>query len=241
MPFLLFFLLFLLIPVGNSYAQTGSFSNDSLRSYPVSLYKKATETSQNLYTGRRYYLYDSQSLQHQFLGDRTWYVGNVYFDGQQFDSIPMMYDINKQQLIIRDLEANFLILSSEFVNSFSFDHRFFRRLVAGVDLPASMETKFYQILYNGPSHFIVYRKKNRQEEIKDMQVIQYYEIKDDYYVKKGNDYWLVSSKKSLYSLFPTYKKELRKYVRQQKLDFSSTTREQSMIELIKYYDEIAVR
>jgi hypothetical protein len=163
----------------------------------------------------------------------------VHFDGQPFDSVPIMYDIYKQQLIIKDLEANFLILSNDRVSSFSVGEWNFRKLLVDVDLPSYMDSGFYQLLYNGQIKYIVYRKKSRQEQVRDMKIIPYYENKDRYYVQKEGEYWPIDSKKSLYALFPTYKKALKKFVRQNKLKFSKDIKENSMIELIRYYDEIS--
>ncbi len=220
------------------FAQQVSVKGAAIPEYPYNIYKEATRTSQNLYNGRRYFLYDPLSEEHQFYIDRKWITGSVFFDGQQFDSVALLYDIHKEEVVLKDLHNNFMLLPVERVKSFDINQHHFERLISGDDIPSYMKTGFYDVLYNGNSRVMVHRKKDRQEKIADMKIIPIYEIKDSYYIFRHNTYWSVRTKKSVLTLFPGYEREMKRGLRKQKIRYRKN-RELAITEMVKHYDEIS--
>lgn len=216
----------------------GAAPNDSetIR-FPVSLYKTATVQSQNLYNGRLYYLYDAKMEEHQFYGDRKWRKGVVYYDGQKFDSILMIYDIVKDELIIKHFNGDHLLLQSEKVSYFQKEGHYFRRMVSGKDINPQMRTAFYDILYEGNLQAMVRRKKQRQEKIVDKQVISFFPVKDAYYIRKNDVYYPVHSKRSVLRLFPDHKRVLRKALRDEQIVFRRN-RDQGILTVVSTYDSL---
>ncbi|WAC11692.1 hypothetical protein [Dyadobacter pollutisoli] len=224
----------------NSFAQTAKLNASAKEAapYPVSLYKAATAQSQNLYNGRQYYVYDARGEEHQFLNQRKWHNGVVLYDNQQFDSIPMLYDLFHDELVIKHFNGDHLLLQSEKVDFFMLDDHNFERLEAGKDINEQMRTGFYDILYNGTSRTIVRRVKQRQEKIVDKMVIALYPQKNFFYIRKNDRYNAVHSKKSVFNLFSEHKKELRKVLRDQKIKFRKN-REIAIVQMVATYDELA--
>lgn len=209
-----------------------------IAAFPIAQYKKATEISQNLYNGRQYYLYDSRAEEHQFFIERKWRKGVVRYDGQQFDSIPMMYDIVKDELVIKHFNGDHLLLQSENVEFFWIDQHNFQRLESGKDVDDQMRTGFYDILYDGKTRTIMRRTKQRQEKIVDKTVTPLFPPKDFFYILKDGRYHSVHSKKSVFTLFPEYKKELRRVLREPKIRFRKQ-REIAITRIVARYDELA--
>jgi hypothetical protein len=187
--------------------------------YPVSLYKEATQHSQNLYNGRVYFMYDSRMEEHQFFDNRKWYKGTVMFEGQRFDSIPMLYDIVKDELVIRHMNGEGIILPAEQVQYFQTNNQAFRWFESGKGIEPQMRTGFYNVFYDGPSQLLIRRIKFRQEKIVDKKVITNFNEKDFYYIRKNNHYIPVRSKKSVLNLFSEYKRELRKALREGGIEY----------------------
>ena len=206
--------------------------------FPISIYKQATLISQNLYNGRLYYVYDPRNDEHQFFGDRKWQKGVVFYDGQRFDSIPMVYDIVRDELMIRHFNGDHLLLQSEKVDYFLKDGHIFERLEAGTEINAQMRTGFYDILYPGTSKALVRRNKQRQEKIVEKRVIALFPEKDFYYIKKGDRYYSVRSKRSVLNLFPDKKKELKKALRDEKIKFKKM-RDVAITKVVVTYDSLA--
>lgn len=226
---------------GKTYAQGALAEASSARevaAYPVSLYKNATSISQNLYNGRQYYVYDARMDEHQFFEQRRWLNGMVRYDGQQFDSIPMLYDIFRDELVIRHFNGDHVLLQTVKVDSFTIENHHFARLESGKDINPQMRSGFYDILYNGKSRTIVRRTKSRQEKIVDKKVIAYYPEKNFYYVWKDGRYNGVNSRKSALALFPEHKRELRRVLRENKIKFRKN-REMAITRMVATYDALA--
>ena len=204
----------------------------------VAAYKEATSQSQNLYNGRQYYVYDNRSEEHQFYEFRKWHNGVLVYDDQRFDSIPMLYDIFKDELIIKHFNGDHLLLQSEKIDYFYVDNHTFVRQEAGKDINPQMRTGFYDLIYNGKSRTIVRRIKQRQEKIVDKRVIALFPQKNTYYVKKGDQYYNVSSKKSAFNLFPEYKRELRKVLKDERIKFRKN-KEVAIVKMVEAYDKLA--
>jgi uncharacterized membrane protein len=224
-----------------SYGQGASSAASSARdvaAYPVSLYKEATAQSQNLYNGRQYYVYDARMEEHQFFEQRRWQKGMVLYDGQQFDSIPLLYDIFKDEVVIRHFNGDHILLQTVKVDSFVVNDHHFARLEAGKDINPQMRTGFYDILYNGRSRLIARRNKQRQEKIVDKTVIAYYPQKSFFYVLKDGRYHSIHTKKSAMNLFPAYKREFRKVLRDNNIKFRKN-REVAIARIVATYDELA--
>ncbi|WP_353722134.1 hypothetical protein [Dyadobacter sp. 676] len=232
--------LYALFP-GKSNAQGSLAEASSARevaAYPVSLYKNATSVSQNLYNGRQYYVYDARMEEHQFFHQRRWLNGTVLYDGQQFDSIPMLYDIFRDEVVIRHFNGDHVLLQTVKVDSFIIDNHHFARLEAGKDINPQMRTGFYDIIYGGKSRTLVRRTKSRQEKIVEKKVIAYYPEKNFFYVFKDGRYHPVHTKKSALELFPDRKRELRRVLRENKIKFRKN-REMAIAKMVETYDQLA--
>lgn len=203
--------------------------------FPISLYKTATTQSQNLYNGRLYYVYDARMEEHQFFGERKWQNGVVFYDGQRFDSIPMVYDIVRDELVVKHFYGDYMLLQSEKVDYFFKDAHKFKRMEAGKDISPQMRTGFYDIKYDGETKLLIRRSKQRQEKIVEKRVITYFPAKDFYYIRKDNLYYSVRSKRSVFGLFPDRKKELRKALRDENIKFRKN-RESALAIIVATYD-----
>ncbi|MCF2495169.1 MULTISPECIES: hypothetical protein [Dyadobacter] len=221
-----------------SFGQNGGVAEAKETAYPIAMYKEATSQSQNLYNGRQYYVYDNRSEEHQFFEFRKWHNGVIMYDGQRFDSIPMLYDIFKDELIIKHFNGDHILLQSEKVDYFKVDNHNFVRYEAGKDINEQMRTGFYDVLYEGKSRTIVRRVKQRQEKIVDKMVIALYPQKNNFFIRKGDRYYGVSSKKSALNLFPEYKRELRKVLKDQRIKFRKN-RETAIVTIVDTYDKLA--
>jgi hypothetical protein len=223
-----------------SFAQVvdSSLTVQNITKWPVTQYKEMTAISQNLFNGRVYYVYDSRQEEHQFFENKKWTRGTIEYDGQQFDSIPMLYDIVRDEVVIKHFNGDNLLLQPGKVRQFKlFDHHY-QRLTSGVEIEPEMKTGFYDLLYNGESKALVRRTKQRQEKIVDKRVITLFPPKDFYYIRKDGHYHAVRSKKSVMSLFPENHKILRKALREQNIRFKKE-RETAIAIIVALQDQLA--
>lgn len=205
--------------------------------YPVALYQEATKQTQNLYIGRVYYIYDAREEEHQFFSQRKWYSGTIVFDGQRFDKVPLLYDTNMDELVLRHMHGDPIILAAEKVSYFTCYGQVFKWFESGKGIDSTMRTGFYNLYYNGKTQLLIRRTKQRQEKIADKRVITQFPEKDFYYIKKDNKFYAVRSKKSVLRLFPDRKRELRRVLRNENI-FYRKERALAIGRMVATYDSL---
>jgi hypothetical protein len=226
---------------GSSYGQLAALKDtmyDNVPEYPLTLYKAATRDAQNLYNGRLYYIYDAHEEEHQFYEDRKFEKGTVFYDGQRYDSIPLMYDLVKDELVIKHVNGfEALLLQSPKVGFFTTHNHVFLKQESGKDINPDMRTGFYDLVYNGKSKTLVRRIKQRQEKIVEKKVIALFPAKNFYYVYANGRYNPVHTRKAVLALFPAQKTELKRSLREQKIKFRKN-REMAIMAIVARYDEL---
>lgn len=212
--------------------------------YAKALYDSATVESQHLYNGQQYFVYDSQAEEHQFFLSRNWITGSVFYDGQQFDSIPLMYDIVKDQVVVQYTQSfGNVSLQSEKVSHFYLSdgelagHTFIR-LEGGQNTVTGIRTGFYDLVYDGTSRVIARRAKTRQQTVSDTRIIVTFPYKETFYLYTGGKYHQVASKKSVLAFMPDQKRVLSKYLKEQKIKFRHN-REAAILALASHYDQLS--
>jgi hypothetical protein len=234
------FFLYIVISLPATFAQVADSSLivQHITKLPVGHYKDMTIISQNLYNGRLYYVYDARQEEHQFFESKKWSKGVIFYDGQQYDSIPMLYDIVRDEVIIKHFNGDNLLLQPAKVSYFkTLDHHY-QRFTSGVDIEPDMKTGFYDLLYNGESKALVRRTKQRQEKIIDKRIITLFPQKDFYFIRKDGHYHGVRSKKAVLALFPEHQKTLKRALRDQKIHFRKE-REKAIAKIVALHDQLA--
>ena len=234
----LFFCFIATLPDTAAQLADSTLLAEDLTRLPVARYKEATSISQNLYNGRLYYVYDSRQEEHQFFESRKWTKGSLFYDGQRFDSIQMLYDLVKDEVVIKHFNGDNLLLQTAKVRDFNLLNHRYRRLISGVDIEPTMRTGFYDLLYDGNSRLLVRRTKQRQEKIVDKRVITLFPPKNFYYIFKEGHYHSVYSKKAVLNLFPEHKRALKKSLREQNIIYRKE-RELAIVKVVALYDQLA--
>ncbi len=219
-------------------AQPAQVTSKNTPSLPLALYESATVLSPHLYNGQRYHIYDSRSKDHQFFELEDWRDGSISYDGQSFDSIPMLYDIVKDKVIIKYVTRSGLIqLQSERVKEFSYINHRFIRIEENKEAGIELSTGFYDLLYDGKTPVLARRMKQRQEQIENNRVNVYFLEKTFFYIKKDGIYHPIHSKRAALNLFDDQKKVLKKHLRDQRIKYRKA-KEKAIVQLATKYDQL---
>ena len=207
-------------------------------SYPVKLYYNAIGENAHIYNGYEYMTPDSRIKGSPYFFTFNLFPGNITYDSSFYQDIPMLYDLVRDLIVIKQLNQNFKIsLISEKVSSFTFQNHDFIRVnqdsVYGVD----MVTGFYERAYTGKSAVLIKRKKIIFETIEYSTSSNQYKVQDVYYVAFNGKYVVVTNKKSVLKLFNSKKSQIKSYLRKNKLDFKSDF-EKTLIATSRYYDQL---
>src|SRR5258708_23904736 len=108
MPKRLFYILLIYILSQNVTAQTVDDSTNA--SNIIDIYYRDLGEQSPLYNGSEYIEY-AFTLQegHPFFESVAYVNGNIDFDGMIFHEVPMLYDIIKDQVVIRDFQKLYKI------------------------------------------------------------------------------------------------------------------------------------
>ncbi|WP_114939788.1 hypothetical protein [Mucilaginibacter endophyticus] len=206
----------------------------------IANYNTAIDQQSHLYNGPEYEFYDPLIKGNAYVFDvKTFSTGNVNYNGTLYNNIPMMYDINKDVIVIL-LYNHFTkisLLSTRIPEFWLLNHHFVR-INSDSTGRAALTTGFYDQLYAGQNtQVLVRREKSIQTATGSNTVETFFRETKNYYVKKGPSYLSFSSKGALLDIFRDKKKELRQYIKTNNIDFRENF-EQAITNVASYYDHL---
>jgi hypothetical protein len=199
------------------------------------VYNRAMEGNFHIYNGSQYAAYQSQTEEHPYFLSDEWVYGNVLYDGEWFHNMPMLFDIEKEQLIVSYYFKGIKMqLNSQRVGQFSWQGHQFTNYQLNDSL--GLDKGFYEILYNGPTRVVAKRKKTYIEEITGTELIKRFKETTQYYVLRNGQYVKAGTKKNALTLLKDRKKELKAFIRRNRLFLSE--KENSLARVAAYYDSL---
>ena len=239
MKILLFLIssLFFLNPSFSQSIKPDSISDIQLQN-AIDLYDHFSAGNAPVYNGIEYIYYTFKMEGDPYFITGDFSNGWVNYSGRKYDSLSVMYDVARNQLVILSADkASRIVLQNEFVDSFNLlGHTFIN--LAEDHKQNLYNTGFYDILYNGKVQFLARRIKTMDSPIKGNMVVRVFYIKDRFYVHKDKLYYLVNSKKDVYHLFNDKVHEIKKFMRKQHLKLRRKSFEKTMIKVTAFYDQL---
>lgn len=184
--------------------------------YPTVI-QQFPSNKQLLLNGRIWRNQYSKTFGDQFFLANTFLKGSVAFNGQRFDNLDLLYDIANDELILRVESYPVILMNKEMVDSFSlvFRNRNYHIINAGNDTSGFLRG-YVNVLYNGPSTLYVKYTKKIQPMAVDGRYDLFYE-EHTVYLRKDKEIVPVTGKRQLLNLLEDKKKEIRYYLRSNKL------------------------
>jgi hypothetical protein len=161
--------------------------------------------------------------------------GAVLYDGVLYENVPLRYDMVNDVLLVKYLKDNntiqlikdkvdyFSILAHEFIN---LNEENFTNGSAG----------FYELIYRDKKTTVLARRNKKlmlssNPEDKSSAFMQY----DQYFIYKDGKYGSVNSESELVDAFKDQSREIRKFIRNEKLKFKKN-REQVIVNTATFYN-----
>jgi hypothetical protein len=228
------------------FSMEGQIVKEDPSSLDVSLknanffYDKAMENNLALLNGREYVSSDFRIQGFPSFESEDLEEGSVIYYGQQFNNISCLYDIYTDEFVTEHFFSGFrIVLNSERVSQFNLLGHTFKRIENDSLKKELPRTGFYDFLYENKTVVAAKRKKTIFEEIRDRSVYREYQSSSQYFIKKGEVYYPVKSKKSVLEVFDDHKKEVNKALRKNKIKYRQN-REQAIILMASEYDKLSV-
>ena len=198
----------------------------------IGLYSKAISAQSHLYNGSAYTEYVSQRDENPYFIDE-WLEGTVMYDGEYHDHVFLLYDLSTDRLVVdNQFSIKKVMLVNEKVSSFSIQGHNFVHLT-NTELPAG----HYELTYNGNTKVYVRHRKTLQSRVVDYSIFNEFEEKKLYYIYKDGKFHSVRSKGSVVNVLEDKKKELKKFIRDNKLVFGND-RAKDISRVAQYYDQL---
>lgn len=167
---------------------------------------------------------------------REWKNGSVVYDGIFYKDVPMLYDIYKDQVIVKHENEVFIIgLVSSKVRSFTIDGHRFTRLEANA-LPAGMLPGFYEVLAQGQMTVLARRSKWRREYITTVMEYEFMP-RNQYFVLKEGNYTPIRSDGNLMELFGSARVQVKQHLRKEGLRYKRSP-EQTIVGAVAFYESL---
>lgn len=164
--------------------------------------------------------------------------GIVVYYGFSYKNVPLVYDIRNDLLVtvLHDDISRYCLLNEKVSEFTIFSHRFIR---VNPDTIGSKIIKpgFYDEIYNGKLQVLVKPTKIIHVVKGIMSPDDYYEPKTYYFLKKNGIYHAIASEGDILDLLADHKKELKKYIRDNKIKYRQSPAD-AMFMLAAYYDKL---
>jgi hypothetical protein len=227
---------FLFFPVFFSRSQlasnTGSKPSIALDS-AANLYFESRGKELEIYNGRVFYGYPGIDG-FAFYPVKEWQKGSILYDGTLYHDVFILYDIYKDQVIIRHPNTVPVYLFSERVQKFYFDGQTFARLHPDKD--NVLKDGFYQVLAEGKVSVVVMRQKKIDEKIVDLTLERKFISSNLYYASKDGNYYLINKQKILLNLLKDKRQNILKHLKKQKLKYRQDA-EKTIVAIAEFYNQ----
>jgi hypothetical protein len=234
----LFILLFLSCTYGRPQSRTDTTFLISAKENALQLHQQALRSQARLYNGSKYRAPQQTFEEHPNLASEDWITGSVFYDGELFQDVSLIYDVTTDVLVTDHFPSGHPIqLISDKIDYFTLGNRLFERIGVESVNNSLPRTGFYEILYDGATKVVALRQKLRREKIESTRVFVLYESRDRYFLFRNGVFFPVKSKSSILKLLEDRKQELKRFIKQRNLLISSN-RELTLKSLAEYYDTL---
>jgi hypothetical protein len=202
----------------------------------LDVYYQSLGEQSPLYNGSQYIEYPFIIQDgHPFFGSQGFVNATIRFDGMTFDEVPTLYDIVRDQVVILDYHKYYkIILLADKIERFELDGHTFVRLQQ--DSLNEIKTGFYEQLYQGNATLFAKREKKISQQYSNMEINNVVYTHSYYYIKKGDAFYPVTSKKSLLNSLKPKQKEVQQYLKKNNIKFKKAP-EKAALMAVEYYDQ----
>ncbi len=190
-----------------------------------------------IYNGEREIFYSSsqyENLPYYMSPDFT--EATVFFKKKYYPNQKVRLDLFKEQLVILSPEKQYgIILNPQHVEKV----QMYNKTIVWLDSPKSkLAAGYYMQLTEGEKIQLLSKEiYSSTHRIENSVVIYYFDRKVQYYLAYNNRYYAVKNKNTFSKLFPQYKKQINRFVYENRLNFKRN-KEESLTSLARYCEEL---
>jgi hypothetical protein len=191
-----------------------------------------------VYNGEAYIFYTMKMEGSPYFQKDEFSKGWVSYKGRKYDSLKLMYDISRNQLVTMYPDnISFITIQNQFMDSFYLlGHTFiFLKENHKVNL---YDSGFYDLLYNGKVQFLGRYAESLLTTIQIDVLVTNFIKHNHFYVHKEGLYYLVSNKKEVYRVFADKLHELKRMMRRNHIKLRRKNFGTVMVKVTAFYDQL---
>ena len=192
------------------------------------LYKESVSTDNRYINGFLYTETFPGSRGHPFFQSEIWYDGELYMDGRQYMGLAVRYDLYRDQLLYNHIHPTgsyILVLNNKLIEEFIIDGHHFRK----------MKEEYYELLSEGKASFYVKWQKRLSDPT--AKSIGEFSLYNEWYILNNGVFRKVSNKSGLLKTLEDHKKEIKSYIRENRIVIK-TGNELEVKHLLDYYNRL---
>lgn len=193
-----------------------------------------------IYSGQEEVKYPNYILNHPYLDTDKFREGTLSFDGILYPNVRMRLNLHKEELVVFSSDNRFsVVVPRNRVDFATIDSLFIFYNFPSKDEPQLPEG-YHVRLYKGDKYEVWKRETMFLEsKIKDMLVESFFTKRRKHYLYTDGKYYPAGSKRALLGLLDSAKKkEIKKYIKQQKLNFKKSP-DEAIVSVINYYETLS--
>ncbi len=175
---------------------------------------------------------------HPFLNDKTWKYGSLNSELGKLEEVLMNYDTYKDELVVQQIiqgKPELIVLNPLYIRSFQLDGMKFVN-TGKMQLGRDPQFKGYFRILHGQDLYLLRKYSKELEETGSTAGSSFEPETRNYLVYRGVFHELKGNS-SIFGVFPEYKKEIRSYLRSNRIILRSAT-DIEMISLVKYCEQL---
>jgi hypothetical protein len=229
-----------LFAASQSFAQHSTEDSSLLKARvdnAISTYHAFLFPETALYNGAEYVIYQHKLDEGDpFFMSTHFDSSSIFYDGVFYSNLRLTYDL-LQDIVVVDypVNASLIQLDNDLIESFTLGTYHFIRINKDSSGSSFPGTGFYEMLYNGKNMLLKRNTKEVNEVTLTEGVRRTIRVRSAYYLKKNGVYYSVNNKGSLLDALSDKKKNVRQFIRQNKLD-TKNDMENSFIKIIAFYE-----
>jgi hypothetical protein len=203
----------------------------------IALYHQHSGDQSGLYNGSQHSGYPfSFEAGNPFFKENKPGTGSVIYDGVLYENVSMQYDEVQEALIMEDSSRRIRLLNDR-IEMFTLFNNNFIRIVKDTESAVLVQSGFYNFLYAGKTSVLKREEKYIREDPSTGVLLRFVDIHLYYYVKMDNRYFSIKSKNNFLNVFGDRKKDIRQYIRKNKLSYRRD-RDNMLAKATAYYDQL---
>lgn len=212
-------------------AQYAASLNNAVNFYFTSLAQDAA-----IYNGTQYLGHDAKVKSSPFFLSDSMQRGNIFYAGNLYTNIPLLYDMVSQVVVINRIGAENLkmqLLNEKLKYFTAGDHKFLRLKDSKDSLS---EIKFYDVLYEGRADALAFRSKYLTSSLSKEEAGAYKESVI-YFIRKNDQNYKVTSKNDIINVLFDKKENIRSFLHKNNLNFRKEP-EATLNSVVAYYSTL---